>query len=152
MDTNNNANIGQELGWDDQIENTQIPIDIPDGEYDFIVDHYERAKVSGDGKYAGQNMAVIHCNILAGNAEPQIRTNIIMNKKFEWKLSQFFVSIGLMDDKEGAKLKMNWNQVGGARGRCKVEHKPNYNDATKSHLEITEFLKPKGGKKWGAGF
>lgn len=147
----NTENTNQELDWNDEIENTGT-IDIPDGEYDFIVDHYERSKVGGEGKYAGQNMAVIYCNILAGDAEPQIRTNIILNENFRWKLSQFFVSLGLMKDEKGAKLKMNWNMVGGSRGRCKIEHKPNYNDATKTHLEITEFLKPQGGKKWGSGF
>lgn len=147
----NTENTNQELDWNDEIENTGT-IDIPDGEYDFIVDHYERSKVGGEGKYAGQNMAVIYCNILAGDAEPQIRTNIILNENFRWKLSQFFVSLGLMKDEKGAKLRMNWNMVGGSRGRCKIEHKPNYNDATKTHLEITEFLKPQGDKKWGSGF
>lgn len=150
MDSNM-ANKNQELDWEEEIENTS-PADIPDGEYSFIVDHYERAKVGGDGKYSGQNMAVVYCNILADSAEPQVRTNFILNKNFSWKLAQFFISIGIMKDEEGAKLKMNWNQVGGRRGRCKVEHKPNYNDATKSHLEITEFLKPQNDKKWGTGF
>lgn len=140
-----------ELDWDDEIENTGT-VDIPDGEYDFIVDHYERSIIGGDGKYSGGKMAVIYCNILAGNAEPQVRTNIIMNKNFEWKLAQFFICLGLMEDKKDAKLKMNWSMVGGARGRCKIEHKPNFNDATKKHLEIAEFLKPKEDKKWGAGF
>ncbi|MCD8333704.1 MAG: hypothetical protein LUB60_06260 [Clostridiales bacterium] len=146
--------MNREYGWEDEVENRLGFIDIPDGEYEFMVDHYERAKVGGDGKYAGQNMATVYCNILAGDGEePQIRTNLILNKAFDWKLSQFFICIGLMKDEEGARLKMNWNQVGGRRGRCKVEHKPNYNDKTKEHLEITEFLKPaENNKKWGSGF
>ncbi len=152
MSDKNSMDINQEYDWDDEVENIASMPDIPDGEYDFIVDHYERSKVGGDGKYTGQNMAIVYCNILTGNEEPQLRTNLILNRKFAWKLSQFFISIGLMKDEEGATLKMNWNQVGGMRGRCKVEHKPNYNDATKSHLEITEFLKPQGSKKWGSGF
>ena len=144
--------MDQELDWEDEVENASSFVDIPDGEYEFMVDHFERSKVGGDGKYAGQNMAVIYCNILT-EGEPQIRTNLILNKKFAWKLAQFFISIGLMPDEKDAKLKMNWNQVGGTRGRCKIEHKPNYNDASKSHLEITEFVKPQaGGKKWGSDF
>lgn len=149
---NEEKNIGRELDWDEEIENTPSFPDIPDGEYEFMVDHYERAVVGGEGKYAGQRMAVIYCNILAGDAEPQIKTNIILNENFRWKLSEFFISIGLMENKEGAKKKMNWNEIGGRRGRCKVEHKPNYNDATKTHLEITKFLEPKTDKKWGNGF
>lgn len=150
---NRNTDLEKEYDWDDEVENTSSFVDIPDGEYDFMVDHYERSKVGGNGSYAGQNMAVVYCNIFANDGDgPQLKVNLILNRKFSWKLSQFFISIGLMEDKEGATLKMNWNQVGGRRGRCKVEHKPNYNDASKKHLEITEFIKPQGGKKWGSGF
>lgn len=151
-----NNTMNQEYDWDDEIENRSGFADVPDGEYEFFVDHYERAKVGGDGKYSGQNKAIVYCNILMENVPqdqaPQFKTNLILNKAFDWKLSQFFISIGLMPDEEGATLKMNWNLVGGARGRCKVEHKPNMNDATKTHPEIVEFLKPRKGKKWGAGF
>ena len=151
-DYERNQNLeDRELDWDDEIENTQSFTDIPDGEYNFVVDHFERAKVGGDGKYAGKNMAVIFCDVLGpDNTNVTIRTNLIMHSKFQWKLSQFFISIGLMKDEEGERLRMPWTQIGGCRGRCKVEHKPNYNDATKTHLEITEFLKP-GAKTWAKG-
>ena len=141
----------RELEWDDDLEYTAGGfVDIPDGEYTFMVDHFERQKVGGDGKYAGQNMAVVFCNILSDAGEPQIRTNLILNTKFKWKLTQFFESIGMI--KKDETLKMNWNETAGKRGRCKVEHKENYNDSTKTHLEITEFLPPKEeGRKWGGG-
>ena len=152
MSDNINAK-GHELGWDDEIENTGSFVDIPDGEYDFIVDHFERSKVGNNSqKYAGMNMAVVYCNIQA-EGEPQIKTNFIIPTNFSWRLSQFFISIGLMPNEEGAKLRPNWTLVGGSRGRCKIEHKPNYNDASKTHPEITEFLPPAaGGKKWSSGF
>lgn len=138
----------QELDWNDEVENKPAAR-VPEGEHDFMIDHFERTKVGGDGKYAGQNMATVYCNIMDVDGEPQLRTNLILNKNLSWKLAQFFISIGLMEDKEGATLRMNWNQVAGRRGRCKVEEKPNYNDASKTHPEITEFLKPAAGKKWG---
>lgn len=152
MEKNKDININEELDWDDAIDNTSSYVDIADGEYEFIMDHYERSKVGGDGKYAGQNMAVIYCNVLTGDGEVQLRTNIIMNRKFQWKLSQFFISIGLMEDGKDISQKMRWNEAGGSRGRLKIENKPNYNDKTRTHPEITEFLKPQGGKKWGSGF
>lgn len=144
--------MGQELGWDDEVENTSSFPDIEDGEYDFIVDHFERATVGESRKYSGQKMAVIYCNIL-GEDEVQLKTNIIMNTNFQWKISQFLISIGQMKNEEGAKARPNWNMIGGSRGRCKIEHKPNYKDPTKTHPEITEFLPPaENGKKWGSGF
>ena len=146
-------NDERELGWDDEIDNKQTFIDIPDGTYDFTVDHCEKAKAGGSGKYAGTNMATVYCVIHAQEGEPMIRTNIILHTNFKWKLAQFFICIGLMEDSPEATLKMQWAMTAGCRGKCRVVHKPNYNDATKQHLEIDEFLKPEpGAKRWGGGF
>ena len=148
----NQNNFNEELDWDDSISNQSSFIEIPDGEYDFMVDHYERSSVGGNGKYAGQSMAVVYCNILI-DGEPQLRTNLILNRRFSWKLAQFFISIGLMKDEKELMQKMRWNEVGGARGRLKIENKPNYNDQSKTHPEIVEFLKPAvGAGKWGSAF
>ena len=62
-----NNTMNQEYDWDDEIENRSGFADVPDGEYEFFVDHYERAKVGGDGKYSGQNKAIVYCNILMEN-------------------------------------------------------------------------------------
>ena len=146
------AREDRELDWSDDILNEPAAPKVPEGEYDFIVDHFERAKVGGDGPYAGKNMAVVYCNICT-DGDPQLKTNLILHTRMQWKLAQFFISIGLMENKEDAQLRMDWNAIGGLRGRCKVEEKPNYNNKSKTHSEITEFLPPaSNGKKWGSGF
>lgn len=145
------AREDRELGWDDDILNEPAAPKVAAGEYDFIVDHFERAKVGGDGAYAGVNKAVVYCNICT-DGDPQLKTDLILHTRMQWKLAQFFISIGLMENKEDAQLRMDWNAIGGQRGRCKVEEKPNYKDKTKTHSEITEFLPPAEGKKWGKGF
>ena len=147
------ANDNRELGWEDEILNTPAGPEVPDGEYDFIVDHFERQKVGDNSKkYAGMNMAVVYCNIQT-DGEPQLKTNMIMHTNFQWKLSQFFISIGQMENEENATLRMNWKTVGGSRGRCRVKNLPNYNDKEKTHPEITDFLPPvANGKKWGNNF
>ncbi len=139
----------QELDWNDEVENKPAAR-VPEGEHEFMVDHFERAKVSSENsRYVGQNKAIVYCNIMDVEDGPQLCVHLILNRSFSRRLSQFFISIGLMENEEGAKLKMNWNQVAGRRGRCKVEYKPNFNDASKTHAEITEFLPPAAGKKWG---
>ena len=145
------GNSDRELGWDDDILNVPAAPKLEDGEYDFIVDHFERAKVGGDGQYAGTNMAVIYCNIQV-DGEPQLKSNLILHSRLQWKLSQFFISIGQMENTENSTLKMNWQLVPGSRGRCRIEQRQNYNDKSKTHSEIIEFLPPvNNGKKWGSG-
>lgn len=147
------AREDRELGWDDDILNEPPVPSVADGEYDFIVDHFERAKVSNpDSKYNGANMAVVYCNICT-EGEPQLKTNLILHTRMQWKLAQFFICIGQMENEENATLHMDWNSIGGLRGRCRVKNLPNYNDNTKTHSEITDFLPPDAkAKKWGGGF
>ena len=88
-----NNTMNQEYDWDDEIENRSGFADVPDGEYEFFVDHYERAKVGGDGKYSARIRRLSTANILMENVPqdqaPQLKTNLILNKAFDWKLSQF---------------------------------------------------------------
>lgn len=67
-----------------------------------------------------------------------------MLKRFEWKLCQFFTSIGLRQ--HGEKLRMNWAAVTGKTGRCRIT-KRTYKDKTGADREtndLDEFLDPLG--------
>jgi hypothetical protein len=64
-------------------------------------------------------------------------------KKFTWKLTQFFNSIGQVQE-IGQPFQPKWNQVIGANGRAKLEVN-NYTDKDgnkKQNNRIKEFLKP----------
>jgi hypothetical protein len=47
-----------------------------------------------------------------------ITENLFLCNKMEWKLSQFFLSIGLK--KHGEPLRMNWPASVGKKGKCQV--------------------------------
>lgn len=106
------------MGWDDEIENDGEGFRVlPEGEYDFTVENYTRARYDGD-KMKPCPMAEVSIRIHDKDGDVTIIENLYLNKKFEWKLCQFFTAIGAR--KRGEQFHMNWNIVKGATGRCKI--------------------------------
>lgn len=110
------------MSWDDIIENDDEFIVLPEGDYDFTVVDYERKRFEGSTKMSACPKAEVSIKIYDINnpstASTIIKENLLLNRKMEWKLCQFFTAIGLR--KHGEALKMNWNNVKGKTGRCKV--------------------------------
>lgn len=128
-----NNNVERELSWDDTIVKDDSFILLPPGEYDFMVKQVERARFAGSEKMPACNQATVHVAINTPEGEVVIKNNLLLHSKTEWILSSFFASIG--QKKKGEPLRMNWNMVPGARGRCEIsnrEHKGNmYNEVKK---------------------
>lgn len=109
---------GMFLDWDDEIqEDGQEYIVLDEGDYNFEVSSMERSRSKGTGKIPACNMATLNLAVDAGNGKTATcRTNILLYKTLEWKISQFFRSIG--QKKDGERVKMDWNKVVGAVGRA----------------------------------
>lgn len=120
MNENQNINdIGTELGWDDTIEKESADfILLPEGDYQFTVKSFERARHPGSDKLPPCNKAIIFCEIKDALGTVSISKQLFLHTKTEGLLSSFFSSIG--QKKKGEKLQMNWASVIGATGRCKV--------------------------------
>lgn len=137
----NNANAApqaQAMSWDSEItKDAQDIILLPPGEYDFIVDHIERGQYNGGDKMPPCPQADVHMKILTpdGNEVP-LKTRLFLVTTQEWKLSQFFVALGLK--RRGEPLRMRWD-IAGMRGRCKIKNRK-YNDNT--YNEVDAFLEP----------
>lgn len=136
---NNNSNYQAQaqqpaekaLGWNDTLwQDAQEYILLEDGEYDFIVDGFERGQYDGGENISACPVAVLKIRIDTPKGPAIITHRLLLHSKMEWKLSEFFTSIGLK--KKDQPLRMDWNRVTGSRGRCKVgkrEYKDNtYND------------------------
>jgi hypothetical protein len=112
--------IERELGWDDEIEKEGGNfVLLPPGDYNFTVAKFERGRFQGSDKMPPCNQAKLELTIHSpehGNAT--IFHNLMLHTKTEGFLSNFFAGIG--QKKKGEKLRMNWNLVTGAKGRCKV--------------------------------
>lgn len=132
----------REFGWDDEIKNdSQFQI-LPEGDYRFCVKKFERARHSGSEKIPACNKAILTIAIENGETSGSVQTNLFLHSKFEWKLCQFFTSIG--QRKHGEAVRMNWGAVPGATGVCHVGIRKWTGNDGKEHEnnEISEFYDP----------
>lgn len=132
--------MNRELGWEEEIENDGNDfVLLNEGDYDFVVTKFERGRSKGSDKLPPCNMAILTIRV---NDQTTIIENLLLNKKTEWKLCQFFTSIGLR--KHGEKMRMNWSKVLGATGRCKiiVEDFTGRDGNVRQTNRIDKFLEP----------
>lgn len=113
-----NKNIDREFGWDDVIENESEFTLLPEGDYNFEVTGFERARHPGSSKLPACNKAVLSISINAPEGSTTLKHNLFLHTKCEGMLSAFFIAIG--QKKHGEPLRMNWQAVIGSKGRCKV--------------------------------
>lgn len=130
------------MGWEDTIENDSSFTLLPEGDYDFEVLKFERGRFNGSAKMCACPMAILTIKC-TGNGESTVIThNLMLNKKMEWKLCEFFTGIG--DRKHGEPLRPNWSGITGKKGRCKLGIREwiGNDGSTKQSNEITKFYEP----------
>jgi len=130
----------REYTWDEEIpaEDENEIVLLPEGEYDFEVVKFERKRFAGSAKLPPCNQAAVMVRLLGGDRGTGLVThNLFLHSKTKGLLCQFFRAIGTR--KHGDTIRMDWNAVPGARGRCKVGvRKYEGND----YNEIKRFLDP----------
>lgn len=136
MENYQNYQAERELSWDDQITQESNFVLLPEGEYDFMVESFERGRFNGSDKMPACNQAILNLKVFAKNGEPaSMKHTLLLHTKTEWKLSEFFACIG--HKQKNQPLQMNWNLVPGSRGKCKVGQKT-YNG--NQYNEIKKFI------------
>ena len=109
----------KELQWDDTItKDASDFVLLPEGDYNFTVESFERGRHGGSEKPPPRNKAVLTLRIEAAEGTVRITHNLFLHSKTEGMLSAFFSCIG--QKKKGEPLKMNWGMVPGSSGRCKI--------------------------------
>lgn len=109
-------NTPHELGWDDEITNDSGSFVLLDeGDYEFTVTAFERARFPGSAKIPPCNKAVLTLAVESPAGPASVKHDLILYSTLEWKLSEFFRAIG--QKKPGEPLRPWWNEVVGARGR-----------------------------------
>ena len=136
-------NNERELQWEDVIESDGPEfIVLPEGDYEFEVTGFERARHAGSEKLPACNKAIIHLKIEAPQGSTTIKHNLFLHTITEGMLCAFFTAIG--HRKKGEKLTMNWNKVIGSKGKAKVGVKKWTNDEGRAmeFNEVKKFYEP----------
>lgn len=139
------SDMGRELNWDDDIQKDSDYVTLPEGDYEFVVESYERARHPGSDKLPPCNKAIVKLRIDSAYGTVIINHQLFLHTNTEGMLSAFFTAIG--QKKKGEKLRMNWNMVPGSTGRAKIAPET-YNG--NEYNKIKKFY-PKEEKQFKAG-
>ena len=130
------ADLGQEIGWDDEIENEGADFEpLPEGTYEFEVRTMQRGRFPGSDKMCACNTAGLTLVIVDNDGkEHQVCESLKLNSKMEGLLSP------------------NWNAVPGSRGMAEItvnEYKDKNGNAKKNN-RVGKYLAPEP-KQFKAG-
>ncbi len=148
----NNTNIvDRELGWEDTItKDSSDFILLPEGDYNFTVESFERGRHAGSDKLPACNKAILTLRIDSPEGSVKITHNLFLHSKTEGLLSAFFSCIG--QKKKGEPLKMNWTQVPGSTGKCKIGiHTYTKDGEERKNNDIKRFYPKEEGPVYKAG-
>lgn len=107
------------LDWDGILESDGSEQTIlPEGDYPFVVEKLERGSFPGSEKMCPCHKATLSLTIITDKGPVTVYDDLILHKKMEWRLSQFFRAIG--QKKKGERIVMNWNTVVGSRGMAHI--------------------------------
>ena len=131
------------IGWNDTIEEDGQEFTLlPEGDYDFMVVGFERKIKPATKKLPECPKAALTLSIDTDRGFATVKTDLIMHKNLEWKLSQFFRCIG--QKKHGEPLVMNWDLVPGSTGRAHITQRTYIGNDGQEHTvnDVAKFCDP----------
>lgn len=111
------ADDNQTLSWDEDVSSESREfIVLPQGVYDFVITGFERGQFNGSAKLPPCNKATLTLQIEYLDLPVSVKTDLLLCRSLEWKLSSFFKCIGFKG--ENGRIKMDWSKVPGAKGKA----------------------------------
>ncbi|MFR8334769.1 MAG: hypothetical protein ACLU9S_22420 [Oscillospiraceae bacterium] len=131
-------NDAHEIGWDDEISNDGGQyIVLEEGDYNFTVSAFERARFLGSAKIPACNKAVLTLAVDTPGGTASVKDDLLLWSSLEWKISEFFRAIG--QKKHGEKLRPQWGAVVGSKGRGRFKPREyDKKDGSKSKVNDVE--------------
>ncbi len=127
------------MDFEDAIESDGLEfIVLEEGDYPFTVTECERGHFSGGTVIPPCNKVTVTLRVETDSGVAVIRTDFLLHRKLEWRLSAFFRSIGLK--KQGERMTMDWNKAVGAKGRAHIASKT-YTDRYGKERETNEVVR-----------
>ena len=141
------------MDWNSYIEKENEPfITLPEGDYEFTVTKFEKSEHPGSAKVPKCPKAMLELTIVVpGVGKNIVRDNLLLHENVEWKLCEFFRSIG--QKQHGSGITMDWDKVLGAKGRAHVFiDSYEWEGETRTKNKIKRYLDPEtelgGGQEW----
>ena len=145
----------REFGWDEGFSKDFSENDftvLPEGDYDFTVESFERARHEGSDWIPACHKAVLKLRVDTEAGSALITHSLFLCTKDSCKrdIYRFFESIGYI--KDGDDLRPNWNASAlvGQKGRAHVIQRASKNDPSKIFNNVKNFLPPEP-KQFRAG-
>lgn len=137
-----NNNLNQALEWDAELNDQQERRVLIENDYLYKVVGFERGRFPGSAQMEPSNKAIITLEV----NEVAIKCDLILNRKVEWKLTEFFKSIGT--EAVDGKVKMDWANIIGKTGMCHVKQRQyvNKNGNQVTINEVSKFYTPEESK------
>lgn len=139
---NENEFLAWDQGW--VAEESDFTL-LPEGQYPFTVTKLERKIYDGNSDKIpnGAPYAEVTCEVVGKEGKTNVIERLYLMKKFTWKLTQFFTSIG-QPTVIGQAFSPNWSTVLGSQGQAKLEVNSytGRDGNSKQNNRIKEFLKP----------
>ncbi|MGX6962454.1 hypothetical protein [Vagococcus xieshaowenii] len=117
---------------------------LPAGDYDFTVTNMERKIYSGmsDKIPNGAPYAEVTIEVVGAEGKTSVFERLYLMKKMQWKLTEFFTSIGQVPV-IGQPFNPNWNNVVGSKGRLQLEVNSYVSKGeNRQNNRVKKFLKP----------
>lgn len=136
--------------WDSTIkEDGQDFILLAPGTYSAIVEKYEKQWHEGSDKIGPCPKAVVTALISTDKGDARITDRFLLHEKLEWKLSQFFTSVGMKEN--GEEVRIDFDQAVGRTCRVKVSNRPGFGDKSDTlYNEIETWIAPEQEKSAGS--
>lgn len=113
--------MANSFDWDSPVsDNGNTRVLLPEGYYNFKVTSLEKQRFNGSAKISECPMAHITVAIKTNDGTTvSIPFNLLLSESVRWKVTSFFICIGLMKPGEQNKI-LPWEDIEGARGRAHV--------------------------------
>lgn len=116
MDFSNNG-----FRWDDSIEkDSEERALVPEGDYNAKILWVEKGEFAGSARLSACPKAIITMVLDAGDTPVPITTTLLLHRRLEWKIKEFFRAVGRA--KHGEAYVMDWENLGGAKLRVHVSN------------------------------
>lgn len=117
----NMENAPHELGWDDEISNEPGGyILLEEGDYDFTVTGFERARFPGSAKIPPCAKAVLTLEVDTPQGPVRVKYDLILFSTLQWKIAEFCRAIGQAAPGD-ALVRPRWNEMVGSCGRARFK-------------------------------